>query len=239
MRWFLLITIAGCGRIAFDPIDVPGPDAPGLDAPGAHLVAWYPMEDDPATGALVDASGNGHTALCGTGSPCVQSVAGQVGLAASFDGVTSDFLVADMPFRLPAFSVTLWQWRTMGGPLVSKPQALGVGASYELVANVNIMFCTDADPGPAGQDCTTGAPVPLMEWHHLAFTFDGVMKRAYVDAVLAGEWPAMIAYDSSVLVIGGDYENGAPTNHVTAILDELRFYDRALNASEIDALRGQ
>ncbi len=69
-------------------------------------------------------------------------------------------------------------------------------------------------------------------WTHVAFTYDGTTLRMFVNGVqvssLAG--PASIIASNGVLRIGG---NGVWGEYFRGLIDEVRIYNRALTAMEI------
>ncbi len=80
-------------------------------------------------------------------------------------------------------------------------------------------------------------------WHHIAATYDGIVTRTYIDAVLDGEFfPGSGGFSN-----GPIRWNNPPTNHefliglsnrgtpifLGASIDELKIYDNALSASAI------
>jgi len=86
-------------------------------------------------------------------------------------------------------------------------------------------------------DIYSGVP-DINRWIHLAGTYDGRTMRLFVDGIeidnrsLTGN----IRVDNNPVTIGGE-ENGADLQVVDGefegLIDEVRIYDRALNASEI------
>lgn len=75
-------------------------------------------------------------------------------------------------------------------------------------------------------------------WIHLAGTYDGSIMRLYVDGIEIGNRPLTgnIRVDDNPVTIGGE-ENGADPQVVDGefegLIDEVRIYNRALDASEI------
>jgi hypothetical protein len=72
-------------------------------------------------------------------------------------------------------------------------------------------------------------------WHHLAFTYDGVTSRYYIDGVLRGS--AASAYNQAAtahLVVGA--WNTAGIRSINGLIDDFVVYDTALSAEEIAAL---
>ena len=76
--------------------------------------------------------------------------------------------------------------------------------------------------------------MPLNTWTHLAATWDGAMLRLYVNGVPAGSTPVTgtLATSTGPLRIGG---NGIWKEYFKGLIDEVRVYDHALSAQEIQA----
>jgi hypothetical protein len=72
----------------------------------------------------------------------------------------------------------------------------------------------------------------LNAWSHLASTYDGSTLRLYVNGVLVSSTAAAgsLAASSGVLRIGG---NGVWPEWFAGLIDEVRVYNRALTAGEI------
>jgi hypothetical protein len=68
----------------------------------------------------------------------------------------------------------------------------------------------------------------------VATTYDGAMMRLYVNGVEVASRPqtGTISTTSDPLTIGGNTFSG---QNWTGLMDEVRIYNRALNASEIQA----
>jgi hypothetical protein len=237
----VLAVLASCGRNGFDAPDamVDAPDATAEDG----LVAWYPMESDPATSLSLDATGHGNDASC-SGSSCPVRAAGVQGYAILLDGVDDRFVVPAAPMlRLSGgFTVTLWmQWLGGDAAVISKPQAAGTGASFEIsVLPQELLACTDDELGPDGELCLErpGAPPPAT-WTALALTWNGALRTLYVDGAPVASSQHGAAFDDSPVVIGGDNHDGVPSSSHHGLIDEVRIYDRALTASEIGALHAR
>jgi len=79
---------------------------------------------------------------------------------------------------------------------------------------------------------TGTAAVPLNTWTHLALTFDGGNERLYVNGTLVRTAAVSGAMESAygALRIGG---NAVWGEYFRGLIDEVRIYNRALDASEI------
>ena len=101
-----------------------------------------------------------------------------------------------------------------------------------------LMGSTDSDAPATGGTFTSPmvgtSALPLNVWSHLAATFDGGTLRLFVNAVQVASRPvlAQIATSTGALTIGGDALYG---QYFAGRIDEVRIYDKALSASEIQA----
>jgi hypothetical protein len=202
--------------------------------PPAGLVAAYAFNE--GSGSLVvDASGRGNA---GTTTNTSWLAAGKFGGALSFDGTSSWVTVPDAGSLDLTTGMTLEAW--------VKPSALGsrwctvvfkqqpIGMAYSLYA--------DAGTGnPLGQVNIGGeqnafgaGSLPLDEWSHLAVTYDGAQLSLYVNGALAGSkaQTGSILVSSDPLRIGG---NSIWSEWFAGAIDEVRVYDRALAAAEIQS----
>ena len=111
------------------------------------------------------------------------------------------------------------------------------------------MASTDQGNRPAaGGTWTTGnqntfgpSVLAVNTWTHLAATFDGATVRLYVNGVQVASQAqtAPLATTSGTLQIGGD---SYPNEYFAGRIDEVRIYNRALSAAEIQtdmATRGR
>ncbi|HUJ61395.1 MAG TPA: LamG domain-containing protein [Kofleriaceae bacterium] len=249
MRALAVVVVAACGRTGFDArSDATPRDAPPDGLP-AGLVAWYPMDTFDGT-TLVDATGNGHGASC-TPPACPTLVTpGRVGNALAFDGV-DDHLVVDGPASVFGSPFTVAWWESITGTLASSqcPMSKVYGTTTD---NSWQLVTSDATNQPgATLDYITAGQTPSsftgMEpatfdssaWHHVAMTWDGTNRVLWVDgALLGGDAPSGAAqFDDGPIVIGADIDDGTMLEcPLSGRLDDLRIYDRALDASEIHVL---
>lgn len=76
-------------------------------------------------------------------------------------------------------------------------------------------------------------------WHLAAISWDGTIKRVYIDGQLAGQGEAALAGSTGTsIVVGNDIDSGAVIHPFTGMLDDLRLYGRALGADEVARLSG-
>src|SRR5262249_48823461 len=110
--------------------------------------------------------------------------------------------------------------------------------------NYALEAASDHSGVPAGGSTFGGAWVatygptalPLYTWRHLALTYDGATLRLYVNGVQVSSLARTGSLPTSTnpLQIGGDSIYG---QYFKGKIDEIRVYNRALSASEIQADR--
>jgi hypothetical protein len=224
-------------------------DAAGnVSAPSAELTATVPPPQQPPTSglvaayglnagsgsAVVDSSGRGNA---GTVSGAVWSAAGRFGSALSFDGVNDWVTVADSSSLDLSSGMTVEAW--------VRPSRLGGWRTVVLKERTGgVVYGLYGDQGsgrPLGQvdirgerNAVGSVSLPLNAWSHLAATFDGAVVRLYVNGVQAGSLPFAGSMPASTgpLRLGGNAVWG-DGEWFAGLIDEVRVYDRALSASEI------
>ncbi len=195
------------------------------------LVAAYGFNEGAGTTAA-DASGNTNT---GTLSGATWNAAGRYGSALSFDGSNDWVTIADKSVLdlTSAMTVEAWVyassssgWRTV---LLKEGSA---GLSYAL-------YSSDAGSRPSGWirrtsdiDATGTSAIATNTWVHLAATYNGSTLTLYVNGVQAATRAITGAIVTSTLPlrIGGSAAWG---EYFAGRIDEVRIYNRALSASEI------
>jgi hypothetical protein len=226
---YALVLLAGCGRIGFDAVPV--------DAPAPDLVAWYAFDGDPA-GTAVDGTSHQLDGTCSPATTCPAAIAGVHGSAVMFDGVDDCFTVPD-PGTLQlrtGFTVSLWVMAAtvVDGTVISKPLAIGTGASFELVSRPAGLTFFGQDG--ASETFIMGPVLALDTWTHVAISWDGTTRRLFVDGSEDAEGASAAAWDSTPLQIGCDREDGSEDGFFPGAIDDVRIYGRALTGTEIAAL---
>ena len=202
-----------------------------LPAPPS-LVASYSF--DAGSGpTLADISGRGHA---GTISGATWSAAGKNGGALSFDGVNDWVTVADTAALDLTTAMTLeaWvrptstnRWRTVAlkeqtGNLVYAVYGNNSGQR----ASANLWL------GSSEKEARSASQLAANTWTHLAATYDGATIRVYVNGALSGSTATTGSMPASTgpFRIGG---NAVWDEFFAGQLDDLRLYNRALSATEV------
>lgn len=229
-----LVFVAACGRFGFDEGEL---DAPP-DAATSGLVARYSMDETPTS--AIAASDPTFNAPCG---PCPTSIPGQIGNAVQFDGTFRVALPSSTVIGLAPFTVAVWLLPARLDLLmsaVSKPRDLAsLNNTLSLTVGNDGITRYESSVADTIVSFPSGGPDLRGAWHHVAASWDGSLRRLYIDGTLAGEMPGVFEDSNLAVGIGGDLDEGAAAIFYVGGIDELRFYDHALPDDEIAALATQ
>ena len=212
-------------------VTVDNAPVPPPPPPAGGLVAGYGFEE-PSGSTVSDVSGG---ASDGVLSGAVRVASARFGRGLAFDGIDDWVTVPDasgldltsaMTLEAWVYPSTVSGWRTV--LLKEQPSDL----IYALYAGQGTqpwgahVFTTD--------DLWQTAPakLPTNAWSHLAATYDGTMMRLFVNGsqVASRALSGPIRVSSGVLRLGG---NAIWGEWFKGTLDEVRIYNRALTAGEI------
>ena len=199
--------------------------------PSPGLVSAYGFNEGTGT-VVTDVSGNSNN---GTISNATWSASGRYGAALSFNGSTSRVDIPDsasldlttgMTMEAWVRPTTLSSWRTV----LMKEQTGGL--VYGLYANSDTNRPSAHVYLGAETDTRGTAQLAANTWTHLAATYDGSVLRIFVNGVQASSRTlgGSILTSTSALRIGG---NSIWGEYFAGLIDEVRIYNRALTAAEI------
>jgi hypothetical protein len=172
------------------------------------------------------------------GDPVWQSTGGQVGGALEFDGV-DDFISAPAVLNPTDGPFSVFAWINGGGPGQVVLSQLN-GANWLLTDPDLGCLMTELMPPAVGRF----TPQPLKsecmiidgQWHRIGFVWDGSNRSLYVDNVLVAEDTQNNLSSSFGRLNIGSGSNSAAGSFWSGLIDDVRIYDRALSAEEIQAL---
>jgi hypothetical protein len=198
------------------------------------LVASFGFNE--VSGATVlDASGvNNHGTITGA----TRTAAGKFGGALSFNGTSNWVTVPDAASLDLTTGMTLEAWvnpASLSGWRTALLKESSGTLSYAMYANDNTPNpAVTVRIGGADRSAVGTSRLPLNTWTHLAATYDGAQVRLYVNGVQAGSraQTGSITVSTGPLRIGG---NAVWTEFFAGLIDEVRVYNRALSAAEIQA----
>jgi hypothetical protein len=193
-------------------------------------VGYWKFDEGSGTVAA-DASGNGNTGTLTNGTTWTS---GKVNGALSFDAFNDYVQVGARPNLVMSNNMTTAAWvfpTGSGGIIVNKEGEYEVAISGTLqwaVANTN--------PGWAWVD--TGFSPPLNQWSHIAIVYDNGVVRSYANGTLVHTFNGSGSI-SDVDPALNDFRIGGRqccVQYFGGRIDEVRMYNRALSASEIQTL---
>jgi hypothetical protein len=212
--------------------------------------AWWKLDDNANSTAVVDSSGAG---LTGTASrnTSLMSVAGVLGGALAFDG-TLDYVrvapnAAINQYGRSSFAVSAWIYphsRGQGGAarIVCKRSA---GYEFYLSSN-NILSVYIPHTSTAAQLTSARNAITLNAWQHVAFVYNENGDKAvklYVNGVLqtggskiAGR--GTLSDDRQTSLTIGRYSTSA-IRQFDGLIDDVRIFGQALTASQVGLLYNQ
>jgi chitodextrinase len=200
------------------------------------LVAAYGFEEGSGT-AIGDASGRNNN---GVASGTSWSTAGKFGNALVFNGTNARVTVPNTASLQLTTAMTLEAW------VLPTTAPTGWRAIVDkTVDGYYLMASTDNGnrPGVGGtwndgnKNIFGPTVLPVNTWSHLATTFDGTTVRFFVNGVQVSSQAqtAALGTTTGTLQIGGD---SYPNEFFAGLIDEVRVYNRALSAAEIQADMG-
>lgn len=211
-------------------------DADAGALPVAHLKL------DEGTGILAeDSSGNANQGLLVNAPTWTR---GRLGAALSFAGTDQYVRLASSASidRLSsAATVTAWVYRLADQAsfraVVHRQAGTGFEDAFYLGFRDNAYYASVRTPS-AGAAALLGTTAANAVWTHLGFTYDGTTVRLYVDGTerVSAAQTGIIERQSNPVTVGAGLNSGAPDEHVEAVIDDVRLYDRALSAAEMAAL---
>ena len=147
-----------------------------------------------------------------------------------------------LPSDRPLTGLTLECWIrpfSLGGwqGLINQhdyPDQCGIGL---FINDGRIAFMTD-DGGahnPSSLHQTAPGLIKAQRWHHIAATWDGKVKRVFIDAKAAGEWPyrGVVRPGKTALRIGAYGSKGAADHFYNGDIAMVSLYVQAIDAQQI------
>lgn len=203
-------------------------------ASAGGLVAAYNFEEVSGE-TVVDVAGKGNH---GTIKEAARSTSGKFGRALFFDGVNDWVTVNDSNSLDLTQGMTLAAWvypttAMSGWRSVLLKERTG-GLTYALYANSDSNQPAASLNVGSDQNLPGGSPLTANAWVYLAATYDGVTERLYVNGnqMASKAQAGNMTVSTGALRIGG---NSVWNEFFKGRIDEVRVYNRALNAIELKA----
>jgi hypothetical protein len=213
----------------------------GIDAdvasPSGPIAHW---KLDEANGTTAVDSVGGHDGTV-VGNPTWS--AGTLGGALDFDGAGDRVDVGSiLDGSASQISVTAWVFKRDTGDdrVISKSSSTAiVDHIFSLGVTgttIRTRLRTTDNGGTSNYD---GGSIPLNQWVHLAFTYDGGMLRIYMDGAETASHAITGDMIASTLDVAIGNVNATDDRYWNGLLDDVRIYDRFLDPVEIADLAAQ
>ena len=205
------------------------------------LVGYWPLDEGTGTTAY-DASGNGNNGTL-TNGPLWQSGSScEVGNCLSFNGTSNYISLPSGIYFSGPFTVTGWVY-VRSYNTWSRLLDFGNGASSDNVlfaisqSSSGDAYLESWNGGTRGFSLSSGSPIPLNQWVFLAGVADGNNAAIYKNGQL---WTSMATtFTSTGVTRTTNYigrSNWSADSYANALFDDIRIYNRALSAQDIQDL---
>jgi Concanavalin A-like lectin/glucanases superfamily len=241
VRAAFFFVLAGCGRVAFDSHDAGASSDAMADAEFDPGFVRFPMDLDPA-GGMIEAIPASRSVACGAMCP-LTSTDHMVGTAAfRFNATVRPVIGQLLPAAGSPYTFTVWMRPDSGvvfGSAISKTFDDASGGLNEISIVVT-------DMGVWYEGARSGVPVTVVAggdyrnmWRHFAFVFDGTDRHVYVDTILATSGPGPWETSNAPIALGADDDGAGINVPYGGLMDDLRFYPRALTSTEISTIHAE
>lgn len=220
------------------------------DPASDNLIAYYPL-DEGSGDSINDAQGSYDGARYGFETSGNGWANGLVGKALDFDGTDDYVLLPGSMINDTSGTISAWVKTTDGVNSIVRHIVYagsgngdGLGGEQELHLN---MEGNSGDPQffleatAMGADVNTNAVGSLNDglWHHIVATWDGNIGIVYQDGQYRdSDNYTPVGYTCTLATLIGSHSNRSsqPQRAWKGLIDEVRFYNRALTHSEVTEL---
>jgi hypothetical protein len=198
--------------------------------PASGLVAAYGFNEGSGT-VVNDVSGHGNN---GTISGATWTTSGKYGNALSFNGTNALVTINNAASLQLTSAMTLEAWVYPTTVDSAWRDVIYKGNDNYYLEGTSNNSSRPAMGGTFVGDLYGTSPLTANTWSHLAATYDGATMRLYVNGVQVASraQTGVIATSTNPLQIGGDSIYG---QHFAGRIDEVRIYNRALSAAQIQS----
>ncbi len=210
---------------------------------GGRPEGWWKLDEQLLFGTLsaTDSANARHGLATSSSIPGIGYVTGlssEYGFCYRFDGVDDSVTIADNDNLEGGTAMTAAAWIRVNAFDKAYQAIVTKGDNTWRIARAGsttqISFDTNGTAGAQSTIATTS--VNDGRWHHVCATWDGAIKRLYIDGVqeASAAWSGTLNTNALPVMIG---ENaGATGRHWNGWLDEVLYYRRALTAAQVQEL---
>lgn len=204
-----------------------------------NLIGWWKLDE--TTGLTAhDSRLNNNGTLTGSVTFAGNSVSGKVGQGLFFDGSTDSVSIPHSSALVPTDQITVSAWvkKTGAGGAVQQ-RVVGKGADRYIIYFVNTNTPQAYIRHLSTPKLSFGHSVVDNEWTHLAFTYhnNGTANNyvTYLNGTFSSNSTVtgIITSDTLSFNIGSYHDS---TLEFEGVIDDVRIFNKALTASEINAI---
>ncbi|PNW28052.1 PKD-like domain-containing protein [Formosa algae] len=178
--------------------------------------------------------------LCGESSTTVAvNIPACTGTDFDFNGTNTSVNFGNAYNLNGPFSIEIWakpNSSTGQQTLFSKRSASNAASGYDLTINNGNTIAFNWNNG----NSISASGLSTSRWYHIAVTYNGSAYNLYIDGVLKtsqnGDGPQS---NTSLALLGAVQSSLLPTNYFDGWLDELRIWNTALSAQQIQEMMNQ
>ena len=171
---------------------------------------------------------DGEAISCNSNNFCIIGSSSNSTLGVSISNVTVSCWL-----KFTSTPTTLWTilWSRVYGSAINAPNNGDLACAFN---NGNIVFESHTTSGESTAYFVPSGFFQTNTWHNLVCVYDGVSNYIYLNGVLSAlsSQSGMIAPQANVPWRIA-YDSSGPTNFVSALVDNFKVWDRALNTNEI------
>lgn len=210
----------------------PNTQTAAISGAGSGLIAHYTFDD----GTASDSSGNGNNGTVNGNT----AVVGKMSQALSFNGTDSYITINSNPISNYASANSVCAWvkpsdlSSSGGTYRTILNFSADTNNYTRIAvqnNSNLTVAYTAGGVSYGQ-AAIGSPITSNSWNHICSVFNGSTLSIYINSASEADL-ADSASNGAVNYIGA---RGGGIGFWNGLIDDIRVYNRALQASEIQEI---
>jgi hypothetical protein len=232
---------ASAGRAVITPVLEVGEGTGAVQAPTLGLVAEYKFEDVSGS-TITDTSGNGNNATHASTPILVSSYEPRLGNAIDLNGSASSWIDTGVAHAWSAATVSFWvkitntgAWQDIFSTISAGYALWSVRLSMSLDTTGQLQF--NVGNGATAWTKYLATDIGDGGWHHVVQAVDGTDSKLYVDAVLVSDDTASVALAATPGTTNYYFGKfGAVARYTAQQLDQIRFYDRQLNQTDVNAL---
>ena len=212
------ISILSCNKAKVDLLPPPANTPPVVTPGDPNLSAYFKFSS-----SIADESGKANSASEGI-VVYTTDRHGEAGKALQCDGVSTKLIFSNIDQKKTACSISVWvALDDIASPLKYFLNCTKDGISMSQYSGA--VYAAISTPGTE----STAAFAGDINWHHYAATFDGANLLIYKDGVLA----STKAHPGFMMDGKVDFTIGKFVDFWKGRIDDLRFYNKVLDANEI------